>query len=143
MTKTIAAIFGIFTVLATLGTMTPTGQAMLGLRPQQQAEPVTTIKDTPASPPAPVQQVRRVVPSSHPNPASREEAPPAPARPTQAQGGGGLSTITNILLNLPQVLDQTHIGPATGGGSWSEPGQGDQPRRRVKKQGDDQGDGTH
>ncbi|HLW59182.1 MAG TPA: hypothetical protein VKV57_04565 [bacterium] len=140
MTKTVAAIFGLFTVLATLGTMTPKGQGMLGLRPPQQAEPVTTIKDTAAAPPAPIQQVREVVPSGHPAPASREAAP---ARPAQPQSGG-LSTITNILLNLPQVLDQTRVGPAPGPGSWTEPRQVDEPQRRVKKQGDDQGaDGTH
>lgn len=159
MIKTLAAIFGLFTTLAVVGTLTPAGQAMLGLKPQQQAAPVTAISDTPASVPDPapiaapqphlVQQpvsTARPVPAARP--AARAQARPAPA-PPQAQGAGGLSNIANILLNLPQVLDQTHVGPAPGGGSWSE-SKGDEPHKWRKKhedtrrdQGSDEGDGTH
>ena len=78
--------------------------------------------------------------------ASTSTVPPAPRRPQaapvaarppvtgaphasqppqagQAQGGlGGIAGIANILLNLPQVLEQTHVGPSRGPDSWSGSG---------------------
>lgn len=152
MVRILALGFGLVTALAVAGSMTPTGQAMLGLRhPVEQTVPVTVIQDAPAAIPAPTtvrpfaapaatgpaptarpsvvtSQARPAAPQARPStPQARpngHEARQAPSQPQAAPQGipGGLAGVANILLNLPQVLDQTHVGPNRGGGSdsWSE-----------------------
>ncbi len=138
MVRTLALGFGAVTALAVAGSMTPTGQAMLGLRhPVEKATTVTVIQDKPAAIPspapssAPAPSTVRAQPSSG-APQSRQSRPAPPvaqrppaAQPVPQQGGqgglGGLAGVANILLNLPQVLDQTHVGPAHGPDSESQP----------------------
>ncbi len=135
MVRTLALGFGALTALAVAGSMTPTGQAMLGLRhPVEKATTVTVIQDKPAAIPspapsaAPAPSTVRAQPSSG-APQSRPAPPvaqrPPAAQPVPQQGGqgglGGLAGVANILLNLPQVLDQTHVGPAHGPDSESQP----------------------
>jgi hypothetical protein len=149
MVRTLAFGFGLATALAVAGSMTPTGQAMLGLRhPAEKATTVTVIQDKPAAVPAPavtavpalnaapaqpsssapqVRPVPRVAqpssgaPQARPIPQTRPSIPQDRGQAVPPQGGqGGLASVANILLNLPQVLDQTHVGPARGSDSWSE-----------------------
>ena len=137
MIRMLAVGFGALTALAVLGSTTPTGQAMLGLKPAMKSAPVTAIDDTP--PPAP--HAPQTV-SQHPSPATdvrswpsdvaprasgaphRVAAPPparVSARPAPAQGGvGQFSNVAKILLNLPHVLDQRHVGVTPERGPWDE-----------------------
>ncbi len=146
MMKSLTAGLGVLTILAVTGAMTPSGQAMLGFRsgPQNQQN-VAVIKDVPAPAPA----VTRAAPAlkaatpaptasaaaARPSPAARTAVPrqvpaaqPAPA-PAQSNPAGSVVNVANILLNLPQVLSQTKIGPLPGNGSWTE--------RQKTQQGDD------
>jgi hypothetical protein len=170
MVRSVALGFGVVTALALAGSMTPKGQAMLGLShpAAEQSAPVTVIQDKPAPVPAPVQSVApaptgpaprigapRPVPSAPPQPQTRPAGPIAqhpsagPSLPQQG-GPGGLAGVANILLNLPQVLDQTRGGPARGSDSWSESGTSDSKPVRFHKNhasggdhGKDSGDSTH
>lgn len=151
MMKSVTAGLGAVTVLAVAAAMTPSGLAMLGVRPSQTAAAVSAIDDTPPPQPAPVKArpVARVAsPVAHPVAASRpvERRPArvashpvaaAPASPGLGQAGigqglGQIANIANILLNLPQVLSQAHGGssvsaPAPGGDpSWLSRGPGHQ-----------------
>lgn len=174
MVRTLAVGFGMLTALAVAGTLTPTGQGVLGQRhsPEHVAT-VASILDTPAPIPGPAQPLvaapvvapaapaapkvapaavpARVVPPApqrHPAaavpPRPRASRPPQAGQPAQPQGGpSGVVGIVNILLNLPQVLDQTRVGPSGGSDSWSEsrpasadPGQG-RPNRKHRWVGPD------
>jgi hypothetical protein len=136
MVRSVALGFGVVTALALAGSMTPKGQAMLGLShpAAEQATPVTVIQDKSAPIPAPVQSVAPVPTGPAPHLGASRPVPGAPqpqARPVgpvvqrpsagpalQQQGGpGGLAGVVNILLNLPQVLDQSLGGPARGSDS--------------------------
>lgn len=148
MVRSVALGFGVVTALALAGSMTPKGQAMLGLShpAAEQATPVTVIQDKPAPVPAPVQSVapaptgpapsigaKRPASGTPPQPQARSSGGP----PIPQQGGlggpGGLAGVANILLNLPQVLDQTRGGPGRGSDSWSESGPSDSRPVRFQK----------
>ena len=150
--RSFALGFGLVTALAVAGSMTSAGQSVLGQRhPTEDAVQVSSIQDKAAAVPGPAQPLLAVPAASAAVPApapaaSTSTVPPAPRRsqtapvaarppvtgaphasqPPQAapaQGGlGGIAGIANILLNLPQVLDQTHVGPSRGSDSWSESG---------------------
>ncbi len=194
MMKTLTVGLGVLTILAVTGAMTPSGQAMLGLRPSPATSSVHVIKDTtqpaadtsapsaaaesnmPAAKPATA--TPRVAPQTRPVaarpaarpatagpsavPAQRSASYPAPSAPPTVQAGpqtgaspfpGGLSSagsVANILLNLPQVLQQTQVGPF-GGNSSEDSGQGQEWKyRHVPKGqqwkhggGDDEEQGSH
>lgn len=190
--KTLTVGLGILTILAVTGAMTPSGQAMLGLRPSPATSSVHVIKDTtqpaantpapsaaaesnmPAAKPAVGPQARQTRPvaarsaarpvTARPSavPAQRSASYPAPSAPPTVQAGpqtgaspfpGGLSSagsVANILLNLPQVLQQTQVGPF-GGNSSGDSSQGQDWRYRHAPQGqqwkhgggDDEQQGTH
>lgn len=155
MIRSLTVGFGAVTILAVAGSMTPMGQVMLGLRhpAAEQATPVTVIQDKPAPMPEPVQSVAAVpvaqpapAPSavvSHPahvalpRPQARPAAPPAqrPQAAPQQDGPASLAGIASILLNLPQVLDRTHVGPSHGSNSdsWSESRSDSRPAKIHKK----------
>ncbi len=152
MVRSLVVGFGLVTALAVAGIMTPKGQAMLGLShpAAEQATPVTVIQDRPASIPAPVQSIApagpvqgagapQQAPVATPHPQARPvgpvgQRPPAGQPLPQQAGSGGLAGIANILLNLPQVLNQTHGDSSRGSDSWSEPGPSDsRPVRFHKK----------
>ncbi len=138
MVRSLAVGFGMVTALAVAGSMTPAGQGMLGQRhAAEQSVPVSSIQDKPVAIPGPSQALVAAPSAAHvaspagsPAPrrpqaaaAPRATQPPQAGRPAQPQGGpGGVAGIANILLNLPQILDQTHVGPSHGSDSWS--GQG-------------------
>ncbi len=153
MIRSLAVGFGAVTMLAVAGSMTPMGQAMLGLThpAAEQAMPVTVIQDKPVPVPAPVQSVA-VVPVAQPAPApsaavshptrvalpqprARPAAPPAqrPQAAPQQGGPAGLAGVANILLNLPQVLDQIHVGASRGSDSWSESRSSDSRPAKIHK----------
>ena len=155
MIRSLTVGFGAVTMLAVAGSMTPMGRAMLGLThptTEQDATPVTVIQDKPAPVPAPLQSVAAVpiapaapAPSavaSHParvalpRPQARPAAPPAqrPQVAPQQDGPASLAGIASILLNLPQVLDRTHVGPSHGSDSWSESRSDSRPAKIHKKQ---------
>jgi len=142
MMKVVTAALGGLTALAVTGMMTPHGQALLGLQQTQPQVPVSVISDpgpvkaaaplvAPAVRPAAPRTVAQPVVHRAPAPprgyASRPEARPAmPAAGIAPMAGAG--AITNILLNLPQVLNATQGGPAgppPGPGPWGPPGGGD------------------
>mgnify|MGYP001388254601 CR=1 FL=1 len=145
MMKSLTAGLGVLTILAVTGAMTPSGQAMLGFRsaPQNQQN-VAVIKDAPASAgtraapapkavtPAPTVSAVAARPASAaartaaPRPVPAAQRAPAPAQPDPV---GSVVNVANILLNLPQVLSQTKVGPLPGNGSWTE--------RQKTQQGDD------
>ena len=149
MVRSMAVGFGLVTALAVAGSLTPAGQAMLGFRHPESATPVTAIEDKSAPVPSPVQSLQSGAAGSAPaTPAARPTQPsvqgrqPVPGQPPPVQpsrqpvpqqgGPGGLAGVANILLNLPQVLDQTHVGPAgpsRGQDSWSE----SKPEKKSKK----------
>lgn len=158
MVRSLVVGFGLVTALAVAGIVTPKGQAMLGLShpAAEQATPVTVIQDRPASIPAPVQSVAPAGPvqgagaaqqapvtTAHPqaHPVGPVgQRPPAGQPVPQQAGPGGLAGVANILLNLPQVLNQAHGGSPRGSDSWSEQGPSDsRPVRFHKKhsEGDD------
>ncbi|HYM92306.1 MAG TPA: hypothetical protein VEW91_11810 [bacterium] len=96
MVRVLAIAFGAVTALALLASLTPVGQVMLGLRPAAQATSVTVIEDKPAE-----------IPGASP------ASPTQPPGARSPQGGPGVvGNVANILLNLPQILDQTRVGPA-------------------------------
>ncbi len=143
MVRSLAVGFGMVTALAVAGSMTPVGQGMLGQRHSpEKVAPVSSIQDRPAAIPGPAQSmvaapaaapapVRAASPVVSPAP-RQPQATSAPRASQQPQGGqpvpsqngpGGLAGVANILLNLPQILDQTHVGPSHGGpDSWSGSG---------------------
>ncbi|HLJ60148.1 MAG TPA: hypothetical protein VKZ50_10490 [bacterium] len=163
MMKSLTVGLGILTVLAVTAAMTPTGLAMLGVRPSQATPAVSVIADPPP-PPAPVKApvARVAAPIAHhaaaprsvgdrvvrtaPRPAAAAPASPGLGQAGIGQGLGQIANIANILLNLPQVLSQSHGGasvssPASGGGgdpSWA-------PRRDWHQDGPDNapGDNRH
>ena len=163
MMKSVTAGLGVVTVLAVMAAMTPSGLAMLGVHPSQTTASVSAIEDTPPPQPAPAKArpVAHVPPAAHtgaaPRPvghrsarvAPRPAAAAAPASPglgqaSIGQGLGQIANIANILLNLPQVLSQSH-----GGASVSAPAPGGDPswlsRRDVHQDGPDNasGEGRH
>jgi hypothetical protein len=158
MVRSMAVGFGVVTALAVAGSLTPAGQAMLGFRHPESTTPVTAIEDKSAPVPSPVQSLQSgtagsapATPAARPTPPSVQGRQPVPGRPAPAQpsrqsapqpgGAGGLAGVANILLNLPQVLDQTHVGPAgpsQGSDSWSEP----RPDKKSKKKHYDQDEDT-
>ena len=143
MVRSLVVGFGLVTALAVAGIMTPKGQAMLGLSHPvaEQGTPVTVIQDRPASIPAPVQSIApagpvqgagapQQAPAATSHPQARPvgpvgQRPPAGQPVPQQAGPGGLAGIANILLNLPQVLNQTHGESSHGSDSRSEPGPSD------------------
>ena len=128
MIRKLALVFGAMTVLTALGSITPTGQAMLGLKPAMKSAPVTVIDDVPveAVPPQHVagQQPRPAASIAPPRDGQRAKdaaaRPSPPAQPAQ-RGLAQLSNVARILLNLPQVLDRAHIGAPPGHGRRDEP----------------------
>ena len=158
MMKFLTTALGGLTVLTVTGFATPPGQAMLGLHPAQTATPVSVIADpgpikvaAPAAAPVSAAPAAPAVTAPHPAvaapaaqpvraaPAARPVAPasavPAQAAPA-ANPMGGAGAIANILLNLPQVLNQTRVGP-DGNGGWIPPGQR---TRQDRKHHDGEGD---
>jgi hypothetical protein len=151
MVRSLVVGFGLVTALAVAGIVTPKGQAMLGLShpAAEQATPVTVIQDKAAPIPAPVQSVapagpvqgagaaqKAPVTTAHPQarpvgPVSQR--PPAGQPVPQQAGPGGLAGVANILLNLPQVLNQAHGGSSRGSDSWSEQGPPDSRPVRLHK----------
>ncbi len=158
MVRSLVVGFGLVTALAVAGIMTPKGQAMLGLShpAAEQATPVTVIQDKPASIPAPVESIApagpvqgagapQQAPVATPHPQARPvgpvgQRPPAGQPVPQQAGPGGLAGIANILLNLPQVLNQSHGGPSRDSDSWSEPGSSDSRPVRFHKKHHGEGD---
>ncbi len=133
MVRSLAVGFGAVTVLAVAGSMTPAGQAMLGFRPPEKSTPVTVIEDKPVPVPSPVQPGAvgpAAAPGAGPTQPAAQGRQPAP----QQGGPGGVAGVANILLNLPQILDQTHVGPSRGPDSWSE----SKPAKIHKKRHEDQ-----
>ncbi len=151
MVRSLVVGFGLVTALAVAGIATPKGQAMLGLShpAAEQATPVTVIQDSPASIPAPVQSVApagpvqgagaaQQAPAATAHPQARPvgpvgQRPPAGQPLPQQAGPGGLAGVANILLNLPQVLNQAHGESPRGSDSWSEPGPSDSRPVRFHK----------
>src|SRR5579864_5709041 len=134
MMKFLTTALGGLTVLAVTGFATPPGQAMLGLHPAQTATPVSVIADpgpikvaAPAAAPVSAAPAAPAVTAPHPAVAAPAARPVAPASAVPAQAApaanpmGGAGAIANILLNLPQVLNQTRVGPG-GNGGWIPPG---------------------
>jgi len=129
MMRFLTAGLGVLTILTVTSAMTPSGQAMLGIRPSPNQAPVTVISDpgpalvAPAAPaprPAPVAPAAVHPPAPAPATTARPVAHPAPAAPaarpsTPASGLGQITNVANILLNLPQVLSRTQVQPAPGG----------------------------
>ena len=146
MVRSLAVGFGMMTALAVAGSMTPTGQGVLGQRHSpEQSVPVSSIQDKPATIPGPAQSLVAAPaptqaappvgapPSRRPQAATapRASQPPQASRPAQPQSGpGGIAGIANILLNLPQVLDQTRVGPSQGSDSWSGSDSGPHKKKR-------------
>lgn len=77
---------------------TAPGQALLGLRHADRAQPVTVIKDAPPKHVVPPPPALR--PPLHPAASSRPAASPAP----QAQGVPSLGQVFTKLLSLPQII---------------------------------------
>lgn len=156
MMKFLTMALGGLTMLTVTGLATPPGQAMLGMRPAQTAAPVSVIADpgpaavsapaapaaapvsptpvaAPVHPVSPAPAAAPVAPRVAPRPVAAPAASPAPvARPAapapaaNPMGGMGAGAITNILLNLPQVLQGTQVGPggpAVNNGGFIPPGQ--------------------
>lgn len=143
MMKFLTTALGGLTILTVTGMATPPGQAMLGMRPTQAQAPVSVIADPgPATVAAPIAVPARPVPAATPVAVPQPAARPIPthavpaarpavpaAAPVQAAPAanpmGGAGALTNILLNLPQVLQGTQVAPAGGvnNGGWTPPGQ--------------------
>ncbi len=140
MVKTIAVALGAITALGVGAASIPSGQAMLGVRPQPSAAAVTVIRDTPppAAPrPAPARvqvapaRAQAVPASAHPAAAAPAVAPraarvaprpavasadPAPvARPGISPGFASVASIATLLMGLPQVISQGPDRPAYSG----------------------------
>ena len=152
MVRSLVVGFGMVTALAVAGSMTPAGQGVLGQRHSpEQSVPVSSIQDKPAAIPGPAQALVTPPAASAPAQVASPAGSPAPRRPqataspratqppqasrpvqqAQPQGGpGGIAGIANILLNLPQVLDQTRVGPSHGSDSWSGSDSGRQHKKR-------------
>ncbi len=129
MVRVAAVGFGAATMLALAASMTPGGQAVLGMRhlPAAQAEPVKVIQDRPASIHAPLRSVGAapVAPAASPlrvtstPPSSRARAqvhaatPPAP-RPQAASAPLGQPFQFNQLLQVAQSPAMPNVFP-TGG----------------------------
>jgi hypothetical protein len=167
MIRSLAIWLGVFTLLIIFGAMTSRGQAMLGLRPPQNLVPVTPIQDTlqPAAAPLRADQEQPMkagapakggTASVNAAPQAQSTARPAPTAPTgrksappqagPAQGGlAQVTNIANILLNLPQVLDQTQVGPAQGpsstqgSGSWDDSNPGRSRYKQYRQHGNQEG----
>ena len=155
MVKFLTAVLGGLTAFAVAGLATPPGRAVLGIHQTEPAVPVSVIADpgaVNAAPPVRSGTAPRTeaAPISHPVyrpavqpvPAARPIARPASAGPASIPTGGA-GAITNILLNLPQILLRAgtpvpQVGPAMPeNGGWG-------PRRRDQHAGHqpgDQGDG--
>jgi len=120
--RKLAVVFGAMTVLIASGSMTPAGQAMLGLKPAVNSAPVTVIDDVAveAVPPQHTAggQSRPAASIAPPRPSPfvhRATRPSPTAQPAQ-RGLAQLSNVARILLNLPQVLDRGRAGGAPGHG---------------------------
>lgn len=168
MMKFLTTALGGLTILTVTGLATAPGQAMLGMRQPQTAVPVSVIADPgpakvtePAAPMAPAVQpastapaaaLPAVAPAARPvatgpaptaRPVARPAAPAAaaPASAANPLGGlGGAGAITNLLLNMPQVLQGGEGGPggpAVGNnGGWVPPGQRGREYRKRHDGGD-------
>jgi len=136
MVRSLVVGFGVVTALAVAGIMTPKGQAMLGLShpAAEQAAPVTIIQDKPAPVPEPVQSIAPATAQPQARPVAPAAQRPPAGQPVPPQGGpGGLAGVANILLNLPQVLDKTFVGPSRHSDSWSEERPSDSKPVRLHK----------
>jgi len=96
MIRWLAIAFGAVTAIVLLASLTPMGRAVLGLRSTAPATSVTVIEDKPAE-----------IPGESPV----SSAQPPATRPPQG-GLGVVGRVTNILLNLPHMLDRTRVEPA-------------------------------
>lgn len=150
MIRKLALVFGAMTVLTALGSTTPTGQAMLGLKAAMNSAPVTVIDDVPveAAPPQHIagQQPRPAASIAPPRPSPFvRRAAVRPSRPAQpAQGGlAQFSNVARILLNLPQVLDRAHIGAPPGHGRRNESEPAPFKRYHGSEDGSQDGEGGH
>ncbi len=157
MVKTIAVALGAITALAVGAASMPSGQAMLGVRPQPSSAAVTVIRDTPPpAAPRPAPAKARIAPrpapvAAHPAVAAHAVAPraahaaprpavasadPAPtARPGISPGFASVASIATLLMGLPQVLSPGSDRPAysgppahSGGPAYSGPRPDDHPR---------------
>jgi hypothetical protein len=125
--RKLAVVFGAMTLLTALGSMTPTGQAMLGLKPAVNSAPIKVIDDVPveAVPPQHVGggQPRPAATIAPPRPSPflrRAATRPSPTAQPAQRGLAQLSNVARILLNLPQVLDGGRVGGAPGHGRRDE-----------------------
>jgi hypothetical protein len=160
MMKFLTTALGGLTILTVTGLATAQGQALLGMRQPQAAVPVSVIADpgpaqvavpaapaarpasaAPAAPPvAPRPAVTAPVARPVARPATPAAAGPAPA--ANPMGGlGGAGAITNLLLNMPQVLQGGQGGPdgpgvVNNGGGWGPPGQRGRDSRKRHDGGD-------
>ncbi len=90
--------------------------------------------------PAPIQSIAPTSAQPQARPVGPAAQRPPAGQPVPPQGGpGGLAGVANILLNLPQVLDKTFVGPARHSDSWSEPRPSDSKPVRLHKKHDDRG----
>ena len=162
MMKLLTTALGGLTIATVTGLALLPGHAMLGGQQPQAEAPLSVISDPgpKAAVPAPVAPVAPVTPAaapvmthpavSQPAPAAQPVARPVPraAAPAPAAGAapaanpmGGLAgagAITQLLLNMPQVLQGGQGGGSEGGPGWVPPGQrGGQGHYYRKHHGDD------
>ena len=168
MMKLLTTALGGLTIATVTGLALLPGHAMLGGQQPQTQAPVSVIADpgAKAAVPSPVAPVAPVAPAASPGvtqPAVTHPAPavsrpvaqpvarpvpqasapaPAPGPAPAANPIGGLAgagAITQLLLNMPQVLQGGQGGPE-GGPGWAPPGQhGRAYRRRHDGGGDNNG----
>ena len=150
MIRNLALVFGAMTFLTALASITPTGQAMLGLKPAMKSAPVTVIDDVPveAVPPqhAAGQQPRPAASIAPPRPSPfvrRAAVRPSPSGQPAQRGLAQLSNVARILLNLPQVLDRAHIGAPPGHGRHDESEPTPFKRHHGSEDGSQDGEGGH
>jgi hypothetical protein len=141
MVKFLTTALGGLTALAVVGLGTPSGQAVLGIHRTQSAVPVSVISDpgpakvdAPVAPPRVIHSAPSVArPVTRPVYRHTSVGPAAPAGLPAGLPMGGAGGLTNVLQNLPGMLQQgapvPQYGPAApaapvivpGGPGW-DPG---------------------
>ncbi len=169
MMKILTTALGGLTVATITGLALLPGHAMLGTQQPQAQAPVSVIADpgpnavvpapapiaapapAPVAAPASAPRVTHAAPAaapavSRPAPGARPAAPAAGPVPAANPMGGmsGAGAITQLLLNMPQVLQGGQGGPQVGPGGpgpggWGPPGQRGRAYRRRHDGGDNAG----